>query len=88
MALVNDAGVQLTVKARTACDKQNGDNLMKIAAGETGVVRGTNFITEAGGSLASDPFDLWIGDGTWMNLNLTLSVTNAGGGYLAYTIVS
>ena len=47
---------------------------------------GKNFIVEASG-LASDPFDMWIGDGTWMNLNLTLKVTDAGGGYLAFAII-
>ena len=47
---------------------------------------GKDFIVEASsGSLAGDPFSLWIGDGTWMNVHLKLGVTDAGGGYLAYT---
>lgn len=47
---------------------------------------GKNFIAE-GGNSAGDPFDLWVGDGTWMNVNLTLTINDAGGGYLSYDTV-
>ena len=70
------------VKARTPCSTLTGHDLVPggLALGETGTVAGSDFIlsgladhgkTEKDG----DQFSTWVGDGTWMNVVISLNVT-------------
>lgn len=66
------------VKARAPCSKNNGDDLAILRKSSSFVAHGTDFIligSSQGQIYASDQFSIWVGDSTWLNLEMSLNVT-------------
>jgi len=79
------------IKKRSPCSKLNEDDLGVLAPnGGTYTVQGSDFIliaSDHGSIKASDQFSLWIGDSTWMDVDLVLNVTCDDGAYIYMTPV-
>ena len=85
IALVNKGcDFDVKIRARQPCSSLNGDDLGVLAAAGSGqnstfVVSGSDFILVGKAKdksiKAGDQFSVWVGDGTWMNLEETLFVS-------------
>ena len=88
ITLINKTPFHIQVKARTPCASGTGASLVSLEPGENYTAVDDFIVTSSKG--IGDPFALWIGDGTWQDLTMTLDVTYdavAAPGYLAYTTV-
>jgi len=70
------------IKKRTPCSSETGKDLLVLTRGESGIVSGSDFIAtgvEKGVEKDGDQFSVWIGDGTWMDVKLSLEITCEAG---------
>jgi hypothetical protein len=91
--LVNKTPFELKVKLKKPCNKTTGKQIALIEKGGNITVT-DDFIVESSAAgiqsvLVGDPFDLWVGDSTWMDITSTFHVTYdesiPHNSYLAYT---
>lgn len=78
--LVNKTPFDVKVKRKSPCNRTTGEQIALIAKGENFTVT-DDFIVEAIQKwskptvLVGDPFDLWVGDSTWMDIEATFHIT-------------
>lgn len=91
--MVNKTPFELKVKLKKPCNKTTGKQIALIEKGGNITVT-DDFIVESSAAgiqsvLVGDPFDLWVGDSTWMDITSTFHVTYdesiPHNSYLAYT---
>ena len=66
------------LKKRTPCSTLTGGDLAVVAKGQTATFHGSDFIASGIDKTVEkdgDQFSVWVGDGTWMNVKATLSLT-------------
>jgi|TARA_B110000208_G_C11630082_1_gene380499 hypothetical protein len=77
--LINKTPFELKVKKKIPCNRTTGEQLAIIEKGGSYVVT-DDFLVESSAMgiksiLIGDPFDLWVGDSTWMDITATFHVT-------------
>jgi hexosaminidase len=92
--LVNKTPFPVKVRSIKPCNRTSFGNLAVLQPGQSYVATG-DFETEATAKgndpeiLTGDPFDLWVGDSTWMDIqaefHITYDASKYGSGYMAYT---
>ena len=92
VTLTNNCGFTVKVNKRFPCDRANGEALMQhLEDGASYEVVASDFIVVASKptAAAGDPFSLWVGDATWLDLvyELKLTVDSSDLSYIVYTEV-